>query len=72
MLVTDSEGNISYTTSSFEFILKRDIESIYNNSLPDVLSLYLTIEEKRHLEQCIENFKPELNRFFPILIRVIL
>ncbi len=57
VLVTDSEGNISYTTSSFEFILKRDIESIYHNSLSDVLSLYLTIEEKRHLEECIENFK---------------
>jgi len=57
VLITDGEGKISYATNSFEFILKRDIESIYNNPLPDILSLYLTIEEKRHLEECIESFK---------------
>ncbi|MDR3626081.1 MAG: PAS domain-containing sensor histidine kinase [Ignavibacteriaceae bacterium] len=57
VLVTDSEGRISYATNSFEFLLKRDIEYIYNNPLPDILAPYLTIEEKRHLEDCIENFK---------------
>jgi len=57
VLVTDSEGRISYATNSFEFLLKRDIENIYNNPLPEILSPFLTIEEKHHLEDCIENFK---------------
>jgi PAS domain S-box-containing protein len=57
VLVINSEGRISYATNSFEYLLKRDIESIYNNVLPDVLSYYLTVEEKRHLEECIEKFK---------------
>lgn len=57
VIVTDADGRITYATNSFEFILKRNIECIYNYSLPDVLSLYLTIEEKHNLEDCIGNFK---------------
>ncbi len=55
ILTTDSEGKVTYATNSFEKILKKGIESIYNVNLSDALSFYLTQEEKRQLDEGIEN-----------------
>ncbi len=54
VLITDGEGKIIYTTNSFEKILKAEIETIYNCSISDALSFYLTKEEKHRLEESIE------------------
>ncbi len=57
VLITDSEGKIVYTTNLFEKILKAEIETIYNCSIADALSFYLTKEEKHRLEESIETLK---------------
>lgn len=57
VLITDSEGKIVYTTNLFEKILKAEIETIYNCSITDALSFYLTKEEKHRLEESIETLK---------------
>ncbi len=55
ILTTDSEGRVTYSTNSFERILRKGIESIYNINLSDALSFYLTQEEKRQLDESIDN-----------------
>ncbi len=57
VLITDGEGKIVYTTNQFEKILKAEIETIYNCSVSDALSFYLTKEEKHRLEESIETLK---------------
>ncbi len=54
ILITDEEGKVTYSTNSFERILKKGIESIYNISLSDALSFYLTHEEKHQLDESID------------------
>jgi len=54
LLTTDESGSIIYSTHSFERILKKGIESIYNVYISDALSFYLTNEERRQLDESVE------------------
>lgn len=53
VIITNADGIVTYSTTSFEKILKKAIEIIYNQSVVDVLSFYLTNEEKKNLEEAI-------------------
>lgn len=53
IIITDESGIITYSTTSFEKILNKAIEVIYNQSVVDVLSFYLTNEEKKNIELSI-------------------
>ncbi len=53
VIITNAFGVVTYSTTSFEKILNKAIEIIYNQSVVDVLSFYLTNEEKKNLEEAI-------------------
>lgn len=53
IIITNESGIITYSTTSFEKILNKAIEVIYNQSVVDVLSFYLTNEEKKNIELSI-------------------
>ena len=53
IIITNDSGIITYSTTSFEKILNKAIEVIYNQSVVDVLSFYLTNEEKKNIELSI-------------------
>ena len=57
VIVTDEHGLVTYSTNSFEKILHTQLENIYNNYLPEVLSFYLDHDEVNLLEQAIKSFK---------------
>jgi signal transduction histidine kinase len=55
VIITNSEGKIIYSTSSFEEILETDADLIYNNSIISVLSTYLGDELLSTLRNAIKN-----------------
>lgn len=57
VIITDGKGIVTYATTSFEKILKVGIEKFFNNSLTDALSHYLTIEDKKSLNNSIRKKK---------------
>ena len=54
VILTDKHGMVKYATTSFENILKLSIEEIFNRPLQEVLSLFLTLEEKQQLGKSID------------------
>ncbi len=56
VIITDGKGLITYSTNSFERILKTQLENIYFNYLPEVLSFFLDHGDIRILEESISNF----------------
>ncbi len=60
VIITDEEGCITYTTKSFEQILSMEIEQLYKQPLPEVLSCFVTVTEKENLKKAlIENSRWE-------------
>ena len=57
VIITDEKGLITYSTNSFEKILNTQLENIYNNYLPEVLSYYLDQEDINLLENSINLFE---------------
>lgn len=57
IIITNDSGIITYSTTSFEKILKTGIEIIYNQSVVDALAFYLTNEDKKELQDAINNVK---------------
>ncbi len=55
VLITNNKGIITYATNSFEKILQTNIESIYKKSIVETLSIYLTKEELKEVEDAIYN-----------------
>lgn len=55
VIITNNEGKIIYSTSSFEEILETDADLIYNNSIISVLSTYLGDELLSTLRTAIKN-----------------
>ncbi|HUX92276.1 MAG TPA: ATP-binding protein [Ignavibacteriaceae bacterium] len=53
IIITNESGIITYSTTSFEKILKTGIEIIYNQSVVDALAFYLTNEDKKELQDAI-------------------
>ncbi len=56
VIITDGKGLITYSTNSFEKILHTQLENIYNNFLPEVLSYFLDQSDIDLLEESISNF----------------
>jgi len=57
VIITDENGHITYVTTSFEKILNAQLENIYHNRLPEVLSFYLGEGEIAQLEDSIKESK---------------
>jgi len=57
VIIIDKDGLIKYSTTFFEKILKFNIEEIFNKSVSDVLSVFLTQEEKILFEKSIAEKK---------------
>lgn len=53
VIIIDKDGIIKYSTTSFEKILKFNIEEIFNKSISKVLSAFLTSKEKILFEKSI-------------------
>lgn len=56
VIITDDKGLITYSTNSFEKILNTQLENIYNNYLPEVLSYYLDQRDVEMLEESVKAF----------------
>lgn len=53
VIIVDKEGIIKYATTSFEKILKFNIEEIFNKPLSGAMSLYLSDDETGQLDSAI-------------------
>jgi PAS domain S-box-containing protein len=54
VLITNKNGLVNYTSISFEKILRKRLEEIYNVYLPDILQKYLTKTEYEELDDAIK------------------
>jgi len=55
VIITDNQGKIIYSTTSFENILDADADVLYNNSIVSVLSTYLGNDLLTYLRNAIDN-----------------
>ncbi len=55
VIITDSEGKITYSTKSFEEILKLNIEDLYNKNLSNVLSHFIDQKDVEEFETKLKN-----------------
>lgn len=69
IIILDASGKITYATRSFEVLLLREIESIYNKNLTEVLADTLNHSEITNLEYSLGNFLP-WKKVIPFLTRV--
>ncbi|MBU1101643.1 MAG: PAS domain-containing sensor histidine kinase [Bacteroidetes bacterium] len=53
VIITDIDGNITFTTNSFENILNTSIDVLYNNNLGSVFSFHLDNDEIEKLHDAI-------------------
>ena len=53
VIFIDKDGIIKYSTAFFEDILKFNIEELFNKSISEVLSEFLTYKEKDHFDKAI-------------------
>jgi PAS domain S-box-containing protein len=60
IMITDTEGKITYATPSFEKILNKPVEAIFNNYLHYVISPHLNEHDKKSLINSI-GYKKEWN-----------
>lgn len=67
VIITDQNGMIKYSTTSFEEILKFNIEEVFNKSISGALSSYLVPEEIIVLDQSILENKEWTKTIFRIL-----
>lgn len=56
IIILDSNHRITYATRSFEVLLSREIDSIYNKDLPGILSETLDQDEIKNLQYALVNF----------------
>jgi hypothetical protein len=56
VVITDSDGNIIYSTTTFEKILDTDADLLYNNSLVSILSTFIGDELLSLLRKAIGSF----------------
>ncbi|MCX6169953.1 MAG: PAS domain-containing sensor histidine kinase [Ignavibacteriales bacterium] len=69
IIILDASGKITYATRSFEVLLLREIESIYNRNLTEVLSDIFDKSEINHLEYALRSFIP-WKKVIPFLARI--
>ena len=69
IIILDAGGKITYATRSFEVLLLREIESIYNKNLAEVLADILDHSEIANLEYSLGTFSP-WKKVIPFLTRV--
>ncbi|MFH1194327.1 MAG: PAS domain-containing sensor histidine kinase [bacterium] len=55
VLITDGAGKINYSSASFEHILGKNLETLYNNSLTEILDQYLDENDKENLRYALKN-----------------
>lgn len=55
VIITDADGNITFTTHSFESILDTPIDVLYNNNLGSVFSFHIDSDDIEKLQESIKN-----------------
>ncbi|MDF1611217.1 PAS domain-containing sensor histidine kinase [Stygiobacter electus] len=58
LMILDNDKKITYVSKTFEIVLNRDLENIFNKQIDEVLSDYLNLAELDDLKNSLNNYTP--------------